>query len=965
MIDAELLKKKDKILQLRDDIKSKSRSQKQILQKEWYRNCLDGDTKIDLLDGSTKTIRELSIIGKPVWAYGFDTKRGMVVPTLIEKVWSNGRKECVDVALDGYGVVRCTEDHRILTWFNGYVEAGKLKPGDSLIPFFTKQYKTNKYLHYYEPVDAKYKIVHRMVASEITGREIKENHVHHKNEIKNDNRPENLEIMTKSQHMRHTALRRSHITSKMMKDLYADPVRKEKRVAAMRKTFALESYRKKKSDAAKSQWQEKRGIMMEAMKRRDKSLVRDGEGKFLTFKNHRVVSVTPAGEHEVFDFYAPRTENVAISNGIFVHNCLFFVGRQWIRWNRGGNKWEDAKFSQSGKEYPRPVTNKFASCVNTIKVMLTQQQPRMFVRPNLDTEESIAAAEIGDTLVDVLTDESGEIMAREIASSWLVITGNTFFQNGYYIDKKNGEIFIPHYACGVCGKVYPPDQVENGDCPTCEDGGKIEKAIDQHGNEVGDLMPKGRLKTDSFSGFEAFFDQTIEDFNEVTQFVRSKSKPLKELKEIYPAIKDKISDSKEADDSGRIYLDALAVVSNTNTAEVSGGVEKFEHGEVDYLWVKQTEDFPQGLIATCIGNEIAELTNLDEYRDSEDNYFLPFVHIGSNRVPGRLWHKTLMDDVCAKQIQRNKLESFIELIIYTMSGGKWLTATGNNMTEPDGDPNQVLEYEHLNGRPAPDQKKGLEVNQTLIERMEMMDKEIDDLSATYEVLKGQLPAGLDTYSGLRLLTERAASRHAEMKDNWERGLEQSMMQKLWIAQRHFVEPRKKTFENANGIWETKEFTKADLAGGLDIKVEKGSTMGKSKTVEDAALIDAIKLKLINSQDPKTNFKILERLGMTDMASSISDDIKDAKREWKTFFDNVIENPEDPTKWEGIRPRQGIDNEPVHYQDAMTRAKSEEFFSMPKAAQALWLEHVNTHKLVLDQQMAQQAAMGQPPEPAAA
>lgn len=49
-----------------------------------------------------------------------------------------------------------------------------------------------------------YKLQHRKIMEDFTGRKLSKNEVvHHKNGNKKDNRIENLEIMTRSQHIKH------------------------------------------------------------------------------------------------------------------------------------------------------------------------------------------------------------------------------------------------------------------------------------------------------------------------------------------------------------------------------------------------------------------------------------------------------------------------------------------------------------------------------------------------------------------------------------------------------------------------------------------------------------------------------------------------------------------------------------------------------------------------------------------
>lgn len=64
---------------------------------------------------------------------------------------------------------------------------------------------------YYEYTKGKYKgkLVHVVMMEQFIGRILREDEiVHHKNEIKTDNRIENLEIMTRSEHSSHHATER-------------------------------------------------------------------------------------------------------------------------------------------------------------------------------------------------------------------------------------------------------------------------------------------------------------------------------------------------------------------------------------------------------------------------------------------------------------------------------------------------------------------------------------------------------------------------------------------------------------------------------------------------------------------------------------------------------------------------------------------------------------------------------------
>lgn len=634
----------------------------------------------------------------------------------------------------------------------------------------------------------------------------------------------------------------------------------------------------------------------------------------------------------------------------WMRNIRFFLGDHWITYSKSKRQWVGIEF---GDNYtPKPITNKFASSINTVKSVLIQQDPRTIITPTENTDQDIATAEIGDSLVPVLARESGLKNTRKVAAPWLVLTGNVFIHNYYDMSSEHGSFFVPYDMCAACGSVVPPDL---NACPKCQ-GQNYVKGVTPDGKEIGKFFNRGKLCSEAVSPFEMYFNQEITDWWNIREVVRSKRVPIADAKSYYPEIKETLSEDKPDDDSGDFWLRSLAFASEGSGNMGGGAGQKSPSTVLDYFHRLPDDEFPQGIYACLNGDEIAELTPLPT-KGKGDKYFLPYVYVGMHKVPGRFWHRTFADDLVPKQVQRNKTEALIELSIMRMGKPDWTVPDGSGVDQLTGEPGQVINYKPGLGGAEPKKLPGSEVPASNFKFLESIDNAFEDIAKTYDVLKGQSPSANIPFASLKLLEERGFSNHLDMIKNWEDGNTEITIQQLEIARTNFTEERTHTIKKDNGDWETKSFLGADLMGGVEVQTEAGSTVPKSQAAQQAAIREDLKSGIIDVSSPKVKHKILERLGHADLGSEIDEDVKDATAEWKDFVESVNEFPQDQAKWV-VRPRFGIDNELVHYKDAVSRAKSPEFFLLAPEAQNYWIEHANIHKVNLDNEMMAQQASAQ-------
>ena len=309
------------------------------------KGCFVGETRISLLDGTRPTIAELE--GKEVWVYSAK-EDGTIVPGKARGRFTKMVDELVDVVLDTGAVVRCTPDHLWMLRNGDYKEAKDLRPGiDRLMPINQVWPVNGGYERVTDKNGVKTLTHHMVVGAPPEGHV-----VHHKNHIKTDNRPENLEVISLEEHSR------QHTTGR-----HDDEEYREALYAGLKKWNSLDSTKKKRSEYMKSRskdWYKSKARSAKSF-RSDitidslLSVADDNEATSAnaaarilncgrnvvvrvlkdhgyeswqelteqTGNNHKVRHVTPVKLNSpvpVYDLEVDEWHNFALSSGVFVHN---------------------------------------------------------------------------------------------------------------------------------------------------------------------------------------------------------------------------------------------------------------------------------------------------------------------------------------------------------------------------------------------------------------------------------------------------------------------------------------------------------------------------------------------------------------------------------------------------------------------------------------------------------------------
>lgn len=591
-------------------------------------------------------------------------------------------------------------------------------------------------------------------------------------------------------------------------------------------------------------------------------------------------------------------------------NIWYILGRQWIEYLSRYGGWRDKRIAQW---IPRPVTNKCKETLQAIRSMFTSIQLGVNVRPNGGKPENVSAAATADSLAPVIHERHHMNAVLNEFDFWLIATGNAFIHTFVDYDVRHGVITIAQEQCQGCGKVYGSDELTGGQpmCPECR-GTTFAPAVDE---TTGQPVPpitkmKGKPTTMVLSPLELAFPNTYPRFEELPYVVRMRWRTKRWVSN-HPMLSkvldlDTISWQKSpTDQSLQIFTNLSKYtdlgLSPTYNASSEGGVSQEDEGIVEYeVWMKPTVKYPDGLVFRVLGDgsspTIVRLEDTEQipgplpYKQFDGTPLFTFAHAGYEHVGGRVLASGPLDVIIQKQDQLNQLDSMILLIIQRMSNPVWLEPKGSEIQRLTGMPGLVIKYNWLTGGGAkPERIAGVPVDGALFNIREQYLRDIEELTGTYDVIKGTKPAGVEAASALQLLVERSQARFASVFQS--RGDVYKQWFKFAIElEREFGpdEITKETLEPGRG-WTFQSFKRSQLEGSYSIIVEDGTAAPKTQLGMRAAIDHAAQLQMLNLRDPDQQYQALTMFGLTRMIPSLDIQIQSALQT-QNAFQNFMADP---------------------------------------------------------------------------
>lgn len=568
-------------------------------------------------------------------------------------------------------------------------------------------------------------------------------------------------------------------------------------------------------------------------------------------------------------------------------NMAFYFGRQYVTWaNMGASNTLTRLYEPPAPPYRvRMVVNKCRRIIRTELSKVTRQFPQWFVTPNTTDDDDRMAAIAAEQISEWLIREHHWNRKVRRSAFWALIMGTSFIKT-YWENEKPDPSGVPGSMC-------------------------VDPVTAFH-----ILIPD--LQEEELEYQPYVIHTTLRDASELRQQYGVDIQPNAEV--LGGVLEQR-------------FLGALGIRSNNPT---KNKVQVYE------MWVKPCAKFPMGALISWGGETLIQLIEQWPYTKAE----YPFAKI--THIPtGRFYGDSMLVDLIPLQKELNRTHSQIVESKNKMAKPQWIAQRGsvdaNKMTS---EPGLVNLYTPGFQEPKPVQPPSLPTY--VIDELERLAREMDDLAATGEITKGQVPPGVTAASAISYLQEENDNRFAPTVASIEEAVEHLGRYMLSFVNEYWDETRMVKVVGDNRLTETREFTKADVKGNTDFTVEAGSAAPRSLAAKQAFIIELVKMGVIA---PDQSLKYLDMNETRKLYEDAQINQRQIAREHVAFK-------------EGGQPQvHEYDDHQAHDLGHSNWFKSEEFENLDPNIQMMAIQHWQQHKMAIQaqmqQEMMQQMAM-QPP-----
>lgn len=526
-------------------------------------------------------------------------------------------------------------------------------------------------------------------------------------------------------------------------------------------------------------------------------------------------------------------------------NLAFYKGRQYTFWNVRTRRIETLPVEDGEKPRYRVrlVSNQIAPGVRSHIARLLKTKPQMMATPGSGSMSDLQAAQMCERLLEYWWDDFKLDDSLEEALVWADVAGQGYWK----IDWDEG-------AGKQMTFVVAPDG-----SPILDDSLKEEFASQLA--QVG-LQPQqqvvymGDICVSTISPFDLVLDPSARQFKDCKYAFEVCYVDPDTLKAQYG-----------------VNLPPNAITGPPDLGLPFGNIDQqpMDVRKVITGYFVPQPALPKGRIVTWSGGHILRDTPWDLPFNE-----LPFIKFPGVRVPGELYDTSLTTQAIPIQKELNRTVSQIVEFKNLTVRPQWKSPIGSLRQRRTDEPGAIWEYNPIGPAglgPEPLTQESLP--SYVFTHLENIQGRLDAIFGSTEVTQGTVPPNVEAGIAIDLLQEMATDKDAPTIRLIEIALERAGRMMLQLAKKFYIEPRVMRIRGSGGSYQVYQFTKSDLDGSVDVQVETGSGLPRTRAGRQSRIMEFIQQGIIA---PDQAYKYLDIADLKGLQAQFALDEDQAYRE---------------------------------------------------------------------------------------
>ena len=551
-------------------------------------------------------------------------------------------------------------------------------------------------------------------------------------------------------------------------------------------------------------------------------------------------------------------------------NLAFFGGDQYTYFSRTSNNLD--RLPTEDHEKPnyrvRVTSNQMAPLAHNLLAKLTKTKPQFGATPGSAQDRDVRASELAEKLMKYWYQTLGLTTKAQEAELYAINTGQGYWHIQW--DPHAGKVMT--FSLDPNGQPILDDDLVDMYRSMIEQDPAAQEAGITGPEEVD--VPMGDLRVDVVSPFDVVVDSNAraEDFSDAAYcFV---------VRRMYPEdIAAQFGVPAPMPDSASGIGEAS--IPFTQGSQPAAPVTK----RVITGYFPPSTKMPKGrFVIFCPGTDDPLFDGPWPFNKMNT---IPIV-----KFPGMMHPGSFYDDAhasIARPIQKELNKTLSQIVASrNLTLNPMLMAPAGSLTRRRVQmaPGAVLSYNTIAGA-RPEWMQPPQLPSYVFELLREIQSRLEDAYTLKEVDMGSVPPNVEAAIAIDLLQEQASDRVAPTQERYELTVARAGKIMLGLAQQFYEEPRLIKIWGSNGSQVTR-FGQADLQGAVDIYVEAGSSLPRTRAGRMARLQSLSDLGLMGPQDLWKHADIAD---MSSLSQRFRADEDKAHREIEKMNRGEILNPE--------------------------------------------------------------------------